>query len=617
MNQLRTKWGEELNKEKVLGEYPRPTLVRDSFFCLNGEWDYSIGGQDAPEQYEGKILVPFSPESELSGVQKQLMPEDYLHYRRYFTLPDNFIKDRVLLHFGAVDQECEVSVNGKWIGSHKGGYLPFDFDITEALVSGENELYVRVRDMTEKSPHARGKQKLVRKGKMASIFYTASSGIWKTVWMESVPARYIKGLKLTPLLDENELEVEAFTSDGEGVFGPDEYHGALERNPYPNMLHIQVYDSGGSIVYNGKMDKNAKNRRMKLPKLIPWTQENPVLYQIRIQYGRDVVMSYFGMRKFEKKQDADGIWHFYLNNKPFFFHGVLDQGYWPESLMTPPTDEALKYDIVRMKEFGFNTLRMHMKIESERFYYHCDKLGMVVWQDMPNGGGEYSIPLVTYLPNGIPAFGRHLKDKHYTLLARKDENGRMQFQKDLRNMVVFLYNHPSIALWTAFNEGWGQFDAAKATEIIRSEDKHRLINEACGWFDQKGGDVNGIHNYLRPLQMKPDKNRVIVLSECGGYACPVLGHMYSSLEFGYKNCKSEDELGEAYEKLFKRDVYPNIEKGLSGVIYTQLNDIEDEINGILTYDRKISKFSKSRLKRVSEQLFRIFYETVKEPESKS
>ena len=611
MNQLKTKWGEQLNTGKIHSEYPRPTMVRDSFFSLNGEWDYAIGGKEKPSKYDGRILVPFSPESELSGVQKVLQPEEYLHYRKTFTIPEAFIRERVLLHFGAVDQECEVWINGKWIGGHKGGYLPFTFDITDGLKpEDENELTVRVRDLTEKSSHARGKQKLVRTGKMASIFYTPSSGIWKPVWIESVPGRYIKSLKLTPLFDEGKLEIKTVTSDGEGLFGPEEYHGVLERNPYPNMLHIQIFFKGACI-YNGKMDKNAEDTTITIPEIHPWTPETPDLYQTRIQYGRDVVLSYFGMRKFHKQKDGNGIWRFYLNNQPFFFHGVLAQGYWPESLMTPPTDQALKYDIMKMKELGFNTLRMHVKVETERFYYHCDKLGMNVWQDMPNGGGEYNTTFVTYLPNGIPMIGKHVKDKHYGWFARKDEAGRLQYQKDLQEMILFLYNHPSIALWTAFNEGWGQFDAKKATELIRSEDPYRLINEACGWFDQKGGDVNSIHNYLRPLQFKTDGKRVTALTEFGGYACPVLGHLYSETEFGYKDCKNEDGLSDAYEQLYERDIYPNISKGLSATIYTQLNDIEDEINGILTYDRKICKFSKSRIRRVNEKVYRVFEESVK------
>ena len=590
MKELATRWKNQVDTNNPLPEYPRPNMVRDSFLSLNGEWDYCINQQEKVAEYDGTIIVPFSPETALSGVQKIVMPEDYLHYRKVFRLPDGFKKDRVLLHFGAVDQECSVYLNGQLLGEHVGGYLSFSFDITDVLTDGENVLTLCVRDMTEKAPHARGKQKLVRKGGMSSLFYTPQSGIWKTVWLESVAKEYIESLKITPLYDEAAVKVEICIRNA----------GEELRN-----AKVKVLDAG-KVVAEATVDVVKAEALFPLKDFVSWTPENPHLYDLEVTYGEDKVTSYFGMRKFSVGKDKKGLLRFYLNNKPFFFNGVLDQGYWPESLMTAPTEEALKYDIVKLKDLGYNTIRKHIKIEPDRFYYLCDKLGMIVWQDMPNGGGNYNLLHVMYLTNVFPWYGRTIKDNHYGMFARKDENGRKQYYKDLKGMVEQLYNYPSIAVWVPFNEGWGQFDATKATELIRSLDNTRLVNEACGWFDQKGGDMYSIHNYLRKLKVKPQKDRVVALTEFGGYAFPIPGHMACEKEFGYKHYKTKEELTANYKRLWEEEIYPNLEKGLSSTIYTQTSDIEEEINGLMTYDREGNKFEEEELKMLHRRLYEVF-----------
>ena len=592
MKELATRWKNQVDTNNPLPEYPRPNMVRDSFLSLNGEWDYCINQQEKVAEYDGTIIVPFSPETALSGVQKIVMPEDYLHYRKVFRLPDGFKKDRVLLHFGAVDQECSVYLNGQLLGEHVGGYLSFSFDITDVLTDGENVLTLCVRDMTEKAPHARGKQKLVRKGGMSSLFYTPQSGIWKTVWLESVAKEYIESLKITPLYDEAAVKVEICIRNA----------GEELRN-----AKVKVLDAG-KVVAEATVDVVKAEALFPLKDFVSWTPENPHLYDLEVTYGEDKVTSYFGMRKFSVGKDKKGLLRFYLNNKPFFFNGVLDQGYWPESLLTAPTEEALKYDIVKLKDLGYNTIRKHIKIEPDRFYYLCDKLGMIVWQDMPNGGGNYNLLHVMYLTNVFSWYGRTIKDNHYGIFARRDENGRNQYYKDLKGMVEQLYNYPSIAVWVPFNEGWGQFDATKATELIRSLDNTRLVNEACGWFDQKGGDMYSIHNYLRKLKVKPQKDRVVALTEFGGYAFPIPGHMACEKEFGYKHYKTKEELTANYKRLWEEEIYPNLEKGLSSTIYTQTSDIEEEINGLMTYDREENKFVEEELKTLHRKLYEMYEE---------
>lgn len=591
MIQLKSRWADEVNVSNVHQEYPRPNLVRDSYFNLNGEWEYCINQDSKMAEFNETILVPFSPETLLSGVQKIVIPKDFLHYRKSFILPEGFCKDRVILHFGAVDQECVVYMNGTKIGTHKGGYLAFSFDVTKYLKEGNNILTLCVRDMTEEKPHARGKQKLVKKGKYGSLFYTPQSGIWKTVWMESVAADYVEKVKITPMYDEEAIEINVFAKGSE------------------NKALVKVLD-GETVVTEAEVVVN-KSTLVNIGAFKPWTPDIPHLYDLEITYGEDKVTSYFGMRKFHVARDKKGILRFFMNNKPFFFNGILDQGYWPESLLTPPTDEALKYDIVKLKELGFNTIRKHIKVESDRFYYHCDKEGMIVWQDMPNGGGDYNMIFVTYLTNAFDWFARGVKDNLYKMFKRDDAEGREQYYRDLKGMIEQLYNYPSIAVWVPFNEGWGQFDANKATELIRSLDSTRFVNEACGWFDQKGGDMYSIHNYSKGLTIKPQKDRVVALTEFGGYSYAMPGHLACEKEFGYKSFKSKQELTANYKRLWEEEIYPNLEHGLCSTVYTQTSDIEEEINGIFTYDRDEVKFEEDALKEINSKLYHLWEETIR------
>lgn len=612
MIQLISRWGKEIDPGNILQEYPRPNLVRDSYFNLNGEWECRINESETADFYDETIIVPFSPESMLSGVGKIVMPHQRLHYRKKFTLPEGFKKSRVLLHFGAVDQECSVFVNGIRVGGHKGGYLPFHFDITDSLRQGENVLTLSVTDRTEQSPHARGKQKLQKKGKYASLFYTPQSGIWKTVWMESVEKAYIEDVRITPLYDDSSVRFEITVLNACKTSGAEASGGKASGGETSGTVRLAVLERGVEIgqaeitVRQEKEIKKVISQEIKLDGFKPWTPDTPHLYDVIIRYGEDEVRSYFGMRKLSTGRDGKGIQRFFLNNKPYFFNGILDQGYWPESLMTAPSDEALVYDIIKLKEMGYNTIRKHVKIEAERFYYHCDRLGMMVWQDMPNGGGEYNMVFVTHLPNASDRFARGVSDRHYGIFKRKDGEGRRQYYTDLKNMVSTLYNYPSIAVWVPFNEGWGQFDAAKATKEVREIDSGRLINEACGWFDQGGGDMYSIHNYRHKLKVKPQQDRVVALTEYGGYAYPVEEHLSCKKEFGYQHYHSTEELTQNYKRLWEEEIYPNLQYGLCSAIYTQTSDIEEEINGVLTYDREIVKLDEDQVKEMNDKLYGMF-----------
>lgn len=587
MNNLMTRWGKTVDASNVHPEYPRPRMVRDSYLNLNGEWEYAITKTENVQKYDGTILVPFSPETQLSGVNQILQPDEFLHYRRYFSLPAHFEQDRVILHFGAIDQECEVVLNDIHIGTHQGGYLPFSFDISKAVYSEMvNSLEIRVTDKTELSPHARGKQKLHPKGKMDALFYTPSSGIWKTVWLESVPTTYMTQVDITPNYDDSSVT----------------FHIETNQKSRNAMIEISLnYD----ILKNIRIPTN-QNVTIPLDSFQAWSPETPNLYDVKIHCERDQILTYFGMRKLSKRKDVNGVNRFYLNNKPYFLNGLLDQGYWPESLLTPPTDEALKFDILEMKRLGFNTIRKHVKIESERFYYHCDRLGILVIQDMPNGGKDIFKPFVMYLPNISDRLSRKINDKYYTCFGRGDEEGRLQYKKDLKNMVTTLYNHPSIAMWVPFNEGWGQFDANKMTEIVRELDPTRFIAETSGWFDQGGGDVYAVHNYLKKLKVKPQADRVVALMEYGGYAFQVEKHLPSYEEFGYRTYKSKAELVKGYRKLWENQILPQIASGLSATIYTQTTDIEGEINGLYTYDREVLKINAELIQRHNKSLYNVF-----------
>ncbi len=579
-NQLYTKWGEELDADHILEEYPRPQLKRDNYTILNGYWDYCITRKkEKPVKFDGKILVPFSPESTLSGVVREVTPKDYLWYERTLSIDKIPAGKRCILHFGAVDQYCEVFINNNKARRHTGGYLPFSVDITKYITEGNNKITVRVIDLTDTSYHSRGKQVLARGG----MFYTAQSGIWQTVWMEWVPEQYIKSIRITPSLDDSCIQLEIFMNH-------------WDKKTQENEIRVSIYEDQ-KLIQSIKDFGTSFIIPVNEPKL--WSPENPFLYDMVITAGEDKVESYFAMRKFEVKQDEEGIPRLYLNNKAYFHNGILDQGYWPDGLYTAPSDEALIYDIQKTKELGFNMLRKHIKIEPLRWYYHCDRLGIIVWQDMVNGGGKYNMIWCGYLPTIFPKLVTKVKDNCYYLFARANKKGRKEWCYECKKTVALLYNCPSIAVWVTFNEGWGQFDSAKAVELIRCMDKTRLIDQASGWFDQKGGDFNSVHNYFRKLDVILE-NRAAVLSEFAGYVCYVPRHSYSQNIYGYKIYVNKEQLNDDVQKLYNIEIKKLIKKGLSAAVYTQLSDVEDEVNGILTYDRKVCKITKVDIPQLTE-----------------
>ncbi len=575
-HQLTTEWGEKLDPEHVLEEYPRPQLKRDNYTILNGYWNYNITKEAyKPEHYDGKILVPFSPESMLSGVNRQLKPEEVMYYERPLILPSKYAGKRCILHFGAVDQSCEVFINSRRVAEHMGGYLPFSVDITEAVEEGGNLLSVKVRDLSDSSYHSRGKQKLNRGG----MFYTAQSGIWQTVWMEWVPDIYITELKITPQYDEKQVRVEIILNR-KSDWTVKEQEIRFRVEVYDKSRRLQSIRSSDAVIM------------IPMKEFTEWSPENPFLYHLVITAGEDLVQSYFAMRKFSIQEDSEGMPRIHLNNKPYFHKGLLDQGYWPDGLYTAPSDEALIFDIQQAKNLGFNMLRKHCKLEPLRWYYHCDRLGMLVWQDIVNGGGKYNMLLVGYLPTLFPGIASRVKDKHYRLFGRGSEEGRREWTKECEATIRLLYNQASLAVWVPFNEGWGQFDALKAEEMIKNLDSTRLIDHASGWFDQQGGDFDSIHNYFHPLSLTM-KKRAAVLSEFGGYACYIKDHAYSWQIYGYRIYLTKEEFDEAFQKLLEEDILRLKKLGLSAAVYTQLTDVEDEVNGLFTYDRRVCKVTET------------------------
>ncbi len=587
MDKLCSRWGREV-PDVPLQEYPRPQMVRKQYEILNGTWSYAITeDRQFPEKYQGHILVPFSPECALSGVERVLQPGEYLHYQRTFWA-EPVKGERLLLHFEAVDQRCAVYVNRSLAGTHEGGYLAFTIEITSYVQEGENQLEVVVQDDSDTSYHARGKQKLKRGG----MWYQAQSGIWQTVWMERVPKDYIEALKITPRFDTGEIQIKVFADDRS-------FHPVEGVISFAGAEIAKVQGAAG------------ENIRVKLPNVFPWSPEQPNLYDLHLSMGEDQVESYFAMRKFSVERDEKGILRFFLNGQPYFHNGLLDQGYWPESLLTPPSEEALIYDIRRMKELGYNMLRKHIKIEPARWYYHCDKIGMLVWQDMINGGTEYHMKFVCTLPNLWMWSGRQIRDDKYTAFARQDQAGRQEYFRELKGMIKQLYHFPSIAAWVPFNEGWGQFDAAKASSLVAAWDHTRLIDEASGWFDQGGGDMYSIHNYWRPLKVSP-KDRVVALTEYGGYTWKVEGHTSYDKLYSYKDYRSQEELTDGYKKLMERDILPNLKNGLSAAVYTQLSDVEEEVNGVLTYDREITKLCEEEVQALNRRIYQEFERCVRD-----
>lgn len=553
-----------------LSEYPRPQLVRDSYISLNGTWDYAIrDSNEFPHEWDDVITVPFSPETNRSGVNRFVKPTDYLFYRRVVCFPSKFIKDILIIHFGAVDQICDVYFNDKLVAHHEGGYLPFSIYIDKKDVLSTNTIMLRVKDYSDTSYYSRGKQRLERGG----IWYSPQSGIYMPVWCESVSYDYISSIKLTPDIDNSSINI------------------LIKSEAKEATLTIEDKE------YNVKCNVNTEIR-IDNPHL--WYPDDPYLYDIKIKTRHDTVTSYFAMRKFSTTT-LNGHKVLAINNKPIFMKGVLDQGYYSDTLLTPPSIKEYEKDLKLIKELGFNTVRKHIKIESLIWYHLCDKLGLIVWQDMVNGGTTYkfstiAFPLVTK---------RHHSDLNHKKFSRLDIEGRRDAEKEFKETINLLYNSPSIALWTIFNEGWGQFDSKRIYNELKNIDETRLFDHASGWHDQGVSDVKSLHVYFTKVKMpkeKAIKDRAVILSECGGYNLAIEGHRFSETNFGYKYMDTRQDLINAYQKFVERDIIPNISKGLSAFIYTQLSDVEDELNGFITYDREVVKIDKNYIKYINDKV---------------
>lgn len=555
---LSTRWTKEVSPENALPEYPRPQMVREKWTNLNGLWQYAIrpAGEEKPSKWDGEILVPYAVESALSGVMKSVGPEQKLWYRRSFNWAPTEQKPRLLLHFGAVDWKCTVSVNGKQVGEHTGGYDPFTFDITDEVRKGENELVVAVTDPTDTGTQPRGKQVLKPHG----IFYTAVTGIWQTVWLEPVPAHYIRSLKIVPDVDRKTVMVDVDATGG--------------------FFRVQLFQrgQGGKKKLVGAQTGVGASIEIPVPNARLWSPDEPQLYDLTVDLmdrGKtvDTVNSYVGMRKIEMKADAEGVYRLWLNNKVVFQYGPLDQGWWPDGLYTAPTDQALKYDIEMTKKFGMNLIRKHVKVEPARWYYWCDTLGMLVWQDMPSGD------------------------------VQKSNESKRNFANELRATIDALQNHPSIVMWVPFNEGWGQHDTPLVVEFVKRNDPSRLVNEASGWNDKQSGAVSDMHSYPGPGMRDPEDGRACVLGEFGGLGMPVRGHTWQKEKnWGYVSYDTKEKLTDAYVALLTA-MRPLIGRGLSAGVYTQTTDVEIEVNGLMTYDREVVKMDLPRIQAAAKKLY--------------
>ena len=562
---LLTKYGETLNRENPLSEYPRPQFVRNSYINLNGKWKCEFSkSKKLPNEFNTDIIVPFSPETPLSGVSRVLSPDEYLHYEKKFELPENFNKGRIFIHFGAVDQIATVYLNGTEIGTHKGGYTPFTFELTDYIKQDENVLNVTVKDYSDTKEYSKGKQKFKRGG----IWYSPQSGIWQTVWLESTPAQFLERVKITPDYDNEQVNFEFFGTDD---------------------VITRIYDGENLIA-------ETKETTVKIPDFKSWSPESPFLYDVKFQACGETISSYFGMRKFSVGEDENGVKRLFLNNKPYFHNGLLDQGYYPDGFLTPPSNEAMEFDVKKVKELGFNMLRKHIKVEPLFWYHYCDVNGILVWQDMVNGGGQYGLEISV-----LPFIGVNLDDTNYKTFKRTDKEARELYYQELKETVDYLYNCPCIALWVPFNEGWGQFDSKIAYEMLKKMDPSRTVDSTSGWHDRGYSDVISKHIYFTPIKVK-EGNRPYVLSEFGGYSQKIEGHTFNNKMFGYKIYKSKETLTKAYKRTFEKTIIPQIKDGLAATVYTQVTDVEDELNGILTYDRKVVKIDEATIKDINRRV---------------
>lgn len=565
-------------EDRPLPEYPRPQFARDSYLSLNGLWDYSFSGDEQPpEKYHGKILVPYSPESALSGVNRQLKADEFLHYRTTFRLPEGFNKGRIIINFGACDQRCAVFVNGVRAGGHEGGYLPFSFDITPLLVSGDNQLAVTVADDASSHIYGRGKQSYEAKG----IWYTAISGIWQSVWLESVPEIYLSGLRITPDAERGRLKLSCKVSGGE------------------KAVSYAIYD-GQSLIASATDVPADAECEIDVSGCKRWSPDDPQLYKIIILCGEDRVESYFGLRSFGTAY-VGGKRYFTLNGEPIFHSGLLDQGYWGEGIYTPASNREMYECIRKVKALGFNMLRKHIKTEPMLWYYYCDISGVLVWQDMPNGGAPYSKLRI----NLGPFINLHLNDKNYASMGRDDSRSRAQYLAEAEGTADVLYNCVSVCLWTLFNEGWGQFDSADMYEIFRKKDPTRPIDHASGWQDKGSGDLNSRHIYFKKVRLKNDCRRVLALTEFGGYS---FRDNADKKAFSYRTFATKEEFLAALERLYSDQIIPCIAReGLCATVYTQLCDVEHEVNGIFTADWRC-KADEGALRRINDSLYAAFAE---------
>ncbi|MBQ7343214.1 MAG: glycoside hydrolase family 2 [Clostridia bacterium] len=562
MSKLTTPYVDKMDRACPHGYHPTPQFKRQGYLSLNGEWDFCLNESEECSEYSEKILVPFCPESPLSGIERAVLPCHFMHYRKVFTIPEGF-GERTVLHFGAVDQTSQVYLNGRLLGRNEGGYLPFSFDISEKLVEGENELVLVARDgLDHKYPY--GKQKYKRGG----MWYTPVSGIWQSVWLEATPMVYVEDIKITPY--EKGVKI--------AVTGGDVHK------------RITLKESGEVFEFDGGF-ANIEPKEVKL-----WTPETPYLYEFTLECGDDVIESYFAIRWVDVRE-VGGVNRICLNGKPYLFNGMLDQGYYPDGIFMPATEEGYIDDIKLTKALGFNMLRKHIKIEPMIFYYLCDKMGVAVFQDMVNNG-TYHFIRDTALPTVSTVYLQSLNDKRFS----RDTEVREIFENTMYGTLDHLYNVPSVVYYTIFNEGWGQFCADDMYDKMKSFDSTRIIDSTSGWFRRRKSDVDSRHIYFRALKPKKLDGRPLVISEFGGYAHGVEGHTFSDDVYGYRVIKTQKEYEDAVCKLYETEVKDLVESGASAFVYTQVSDVEDEINGFVTYDRQVVKVDAERLKKINTEL---------------